>query len=156
MLTRATLTIRLHPNDDVVIARAQLVGGTTLIDEHVTIVGLVEAMPQIKAGNVVPLAASGPSAKELLPQLAEFKDSHPDLDLSVWFGVFAPARTPKDVQMVLNAELNKALQAPDVRKRLGEFGLTPMPGSPADLDTLMRQDRARYGPLVKALGIVAE
>ena len=41
MLTRASLTIRLHPNDDVVIARAQLVGGTTLIDENVTVAGLV-------------------------------------------------------------------------------------------------------------------
>jgi altronate hydrolase len=43
MLTRASLTIRLHPNDDVVIARAQLVGGTTLIDENVTVAGLVPA-----------------------------------------------------------------------------------------------------------------
>ena len=41
MLTRSSLTIRLHPNDDVVIARAQLVGGTTLMDEKVTVVGLV-------------------------------------------------------------------------------------------------------------------
>ena len=46
MLTRASLTIRLHPNDDVVIARAQLVGGTTLIDENVTVVGPRPARPQ--------------------------------------------------------------------------------------------------------------
>ena len=58
MLTRASLTIRLHPNDDVVIARAQLVGGTTLIDESVTIVGLVPpghkvATRVIRAGEPV-------------------------------------------------------------------------------------------------------
>ena len=41
MLTRSALTIRLHPDDDVVIARSQLVGGTTLIDENVTVAGLV-------------------------------------------------------------------------------------------------------------------
>ena len=41
MLTRSSLTIRLHPNDDVVIARSQLVGGTTLLDEKITVVGLV-------------------------------------------------------------------------------------------------------------------
>ena len=41
MLTRASLTIRLHPNDDVVIARSQLVGGTQLIDENVTVAGLI-------------------------------------------------------------------------------------------------------------------
>ena len=41
MLTRSSLTIRLHPNDDVVIARAQLVGGTNLLDEKITVSGLV-------------------------------------------------------------------------------------------------------------------
>ena len=45
MLTRSALTIRLHPNDDVVIARSQLVGGTTLLDEKVTVVGLVPPAP---------------------------------------------------------------------------------------------------------------
>jgi altronate hydrolase len=58
MLTRASLTIRLHPNDDVVIARAQLVGGTTLIDENVTVTGLVPpghkvAVRAIAAGQPV-------------------------------------------------------------------------------------------------------
>ena len=58
MLTRASPTIRLHPNDDVVIARAQLVGGTTLIDENVTIAGLVPpghkvATRGIRAGEPV-------------------------------------------------------------------------------------------------------
>src|SRR5687768_4838031 len=58
MLTRASLTIRLHPDDDVVIARQQLLGGTTLIDESVTIVGLVPpghkvAVRAIPAGAAV-------------------------------------------------------------------------------------------------------
>jgi len=58
MLTRASLTIRLHPNDDVVIARQQLVGGTTLIDEKVSVVGLVPpghkvAVRAIRAGEPV-------------------------------------------------------------------------------------------------------
>ena len=74
----------------------------------------------------------------------------------MWFGVFAPASTPADVVAMLNAEINKAVMQPDVKKRLGDFGLTATPSSPADLDTLMRQDRARFGPLVKSLGIVAE
>ena len=58
MLTRSSLTIRLHPNDDVVIARAQLVGGTQLLDEKITISGLVPpghkvATRAIKAGEPV-------------------------------------------------------------------------------------------------------
>src|SRR5512132_821176 len=58
MLTRASLTIRLHPNDDVVIARSQLVGGTKLLDEDVTVAGLVPtghkvATHAIRAGEPV-------------------------------------------------------------------------------------------------------
>lgn len=120
------------------------------------IVSMAEAMPQVKAGNVIALAASGPAAKDVFPDLPEFKDFNPDLNISVWFGVFAPASTPNDVVAMLNAEINKAVMQPDVKKRLGDFGLTATPSSPDDLDTLMRQDRARFAPLVKALGILAE
>ena len=52
MLTRSALTIRLHPNDDVVIARAQLVGGTTLLDEKITVAGLVPPGHRAVAGAV--------------------------------------------------------------------------------------------------------
>src|SRR5512144_2329980 len=57
MLTRASLTIRLHPNDDVVIARSQLVGGTALIDENVTVAGLVPPGHKVA---VRPIAAGRP------------------------------------------------------------------------------------------------
>ena len=117
--------------------------------------GVVEAMPHIKAGTILPLAASGPAAKELFPSLPQFKDSHEDLDVSVWFGVFAPASTPTDVVSSLNSEINKALQQADVQKRLADYGLAPTPVRPADLDKLIQQDLKRFGPLVKALGLVA-
>lgn len=117
--------------------------------------GVVEAMPHIKAGTVLPLAASGPAAKEIFPSLPQYKEFHEDLDVSVWFGVFAPASTPTDVVSSLNAEINKALQQADVQKRLADFGLTPTPVRPADLDKLVQQDLQRFGPLVKALGLVA-
>ena len=122
----------------------------------VMVAGMVEALPQIKAGNVVPLAASGPTAKENLPGVPELKDFHPDLNLSVWFAVFAPASTPPALVRTLNAEINTAWQQPDVRKRLADFGLVPQPSTPAELTQLMAQDRERFGPLVKSLGLVVE
>ncbi|WP_159594880.1 Bug family tripartite tricarboxylate transporter substrate binding protein [Hydrogenophaga sp. BPS33] len=119
------------------------------------IVSMAEAMPQVKAGNVVPIATSGPAAKEVFPDLPEFKQSHPDLDIAVWFGLFASAATPPERVARLNAEVNKMLAQPDVKKRLGEFGLTASNSAPAELDQLMVADRARFGPLVKALGLTA-
>jgi len=118
------------------------------------ITGVVESMPHIKAGTVLPLAASGPAAKELFPTLPQFKDLHEDLDVSVWFGVSAPASTPRDVVARLNAQINKALGEADVQKRLSEYGLTPSPSAPTELEKLVKLDLARFGPLVKSLGLV--
>ncbi|RZL96150.1 MAG: tripartite tricarboxylate transporter substrate binding protein [Variovorax sp.] len=124
-------------------------------DVDAVIVSMAEAMPQVKAGNVIPLATSGPAAKEAFPNLPEFKESSADLDIAVWFGVFTAASTPADVVQRLNAEVNKALAQPDVTKRLADFGLTATPSAPSVLDQLMTADRARFGPLVKTLGITA-
>jgi len=124
-------------------------------DVDAVIVSMAEAMPQVKAGNVIPLATSGPAAKEVFPNLPELKESHADLDIAVWFGLFTAASTPVDVVQRLNAEVNKALAQPDVSKRLAEFGLTATPGASSVLDHLMTVDRARFGPLVKTLGITA-
>lgn len=124
-------------------------------DVDAVIVSMAEAMPFVKGGNVIPLATSGPAAKEAFPNLPEFKESHVDLDIAVWFGVFTAASTPAEVVRRLNTEVNKALAQPDVAKRLADFGLTAMPGAPSVLDELMIADRARFGPLVKALGITA-
>lgn len=122
----------------------------------VMVAGMVEALPQIKAGNVVALAASGPTAKDNLPALPELREFHPDLNVSVWFGVFAPASVPVVTLRTLNTDLNAAWQQPDVRKRLADFGLVPQPSTPAEVTQLMVQDRERFGPLVKSLGLVVE
>ena len=122
----------------------------------VMVAGMVEALPQVKAGHVIPLAASGPTAKDNLPGVPELKDFHPDLNLSVWFSLFAPASTPPALVRALNTELNAAWQQPDVRRRLADFGLVPQPSSPAELAQLMATDRERFGPLVKSLGLVVE
>jgi tripartite-type tricarboxylate transporter receptor subunit TctC len=120
------------------------------------IVGVAEAMPLIKAGRITPIAASGPQAKEVFPNLPEFKEFNKDLDVSVWFGIFAPSATPKPVVEKLNAQVNRMLALPEVTRKLGEFGMLAQPGPPSQLDALQQVDRSRYGPLVKSLAIVAE
>ena len=118
--------------------------------------GIAGGMPQIKAGKVIPLAASGPVAKELFPTLPELKEFHRDLDISVWFGLFGPAAIPNDIADSLNGAMNKALQQPDVIKKFGAFGITPQPGPASALDALVKEDTARFGPLIKALNITME
>jgi len=120
------------------------------------VVGLAEAQSLIKAGRITAIAASGPGAKELFPELPLFKERHKDLDVTVWFGIFGPANLPKEHVNLLNAEINKVLQDPEAVKRFGEFGMRPMPVTPAALDTLIKSDRAAYGPLVRALGLKSD
>ena len=120
------------------------------------IVGMAEGLPHLRTGKVLALGGSGPSVKEVLPGVPEFKEFHPDLDVSVWFGVFAPAATPQEVIASSSADIYKALAQPDVRKRLADYGLAPVQMSPAELDQFARTDRGRYGPLIKALGLTAD
>ncbi len=120
------------------------------------IVGMAEGLPQLRAAKVVALAGSGPSVKEVLPGIPELKEFHPDLDVSVWFGVFAPASTPPDLISSSSVDIYKALSHPEVRKRLADYGLVPVQMSPADLDQFARTERGRYGPLIKALGLTVD
>jgi tripartite-type tricarboxylate transporter receptor subunit TctC len=115
------------------------------------IVGMAVGLPQVRAGRVVPLATSGPLGKETFPNLPEFKESHPDLDVSTWFGLFAPAAVPAPVISTLNAEVNKSLGLPDVRSRLSEFGIVPIPAAAVELENAARLDRQRYGALIRGL-----
>ena len=120
------------------------------------IVGVAEAMPLITAGRIKVVAASGPQAKEKFPQLPELKSIHKDLDMSVWFGIHVPTATPQPIVDKLNTQLNQMLRLPEVRARLDEFGMLPLPGPAAELDAIQDTDRARFGPLVKALGLKAD
>ena len=120
------------------------------------IVGMAVGMPQIRAGRVLALATSGPLGKVTFPNLPEFKDAHPDLDVSTWFGVFAPAGTPRDVVTALNGEFNKALARADVKQRFSDFGLVPLPSAPSELDQAGRLDRQRYAGVIKKLGLTLE
>jgi tripartite-type tricarboxylate transporter receptor subunit TctC len=117
------------------------------------IVGVAEALPLITAGRIKPIAASGPQAKEKFPALPELRSFNKDLDLSVWFGIFAPKATPQSIIDRLNTELNRTLALPQVRAKLDDYGMLPQPGKPAALDAIQELDRSRYGPLVKSLGL---
>lgn len=134
------------------LALQDLMGGR--ID--VMLLSVPETLAQMSGGKILPLAATGPAAKDVFPDLPELRAIHPDLDIAAWFALFAPAATPPDALDALNAALNSTLRQPEVAKRLRDFGLTPMPGPRSVVESLIAQDAARFDPLVKALGIQAD
>ena len=110
-----------------------------------------------RSGRIRVLGTSGTSRSPLLPEVPTFAESGlAGVQGTAWFAVYAPAKTPEATIRQLNAAINKALAAPEVRDRLGKLGLEPTGGSPGELAGRMVQDTARWSPVVKASGFRAD
>jgi tripartite-type tricarboxylate transporter receptor subunit TctC len=114
------------------------------------------AMPHAKGGRIKVLATTGAKRDPLLPDLPVFADTVPGYEITQWWGVVAPAKTPKVILDFLHAEIIKALRAPDVRELLAKQGATAQPESPAEFAALMKAERTRIGNLGKKAGIALE
>ena len=115
------------------------------------------AMAQVKGGRLVVLAAAGERRSTLapdVPTLAELGFANVEADL--WYGMLAPAGTPRDIVVRVNADMTKALALPEVRTALAAQGMEVAPSSPEDMAALMRSDAARWAGVVKQAGIKAE
>jgi tripartite-type tricarboxylate transporter receptor subunit TctC len=111
-------------------------------------------LQQIRTGKLRPLAVTSAKRVDDLPQTPTVGESgYKGFDAVTWFGFLAPTGTPKDIVARLNAEFNKALQQPDLRKRLGDEGADPMGGTPEQFAELIRDDIVRWGKTVKESGV---
>jgi tripartite-type tricarboxylate transporter receptor subunit TctC len=114
-------------------------------------------MGHVKSGKLRALAVTGakrsPSAPEI-PTMAEA--GVPGYESVGWFGLMAPAGTPRDVVMTLNREINRILQMPDVKARLLELGAEPASTTPEQFLDFIRHDNAKWEKLIKERGIVVE
>ena len=114
--------------------------------------------PHILSGKLRALSVSGTKREESLPDVptmseAGFKDFG---DAREWYGVVAPAGTPADLIGKLNAALVRALNAPDVHKRLQPLAQKPLPGTAAEFGDYIRAQYELWGRVVKATGAKAE
>jgi len=127
-----------------------LIGGE--VDE--VILPVASAIPQIRAGKVRPLAVLADRRVAALPEVPTTKEAGVDnFVVTVWYGVFAPARTPTDIVARLSREVVRALEAPDLRERLAAMGVEPWPGTPDELASLVRSETARFAALIKRIGL---
>ena len=125
---------------DVVGGQIQLMHTTTVTSEA-----------QIKSGRVKVIGVANAKRLALLPDVPTLAESGiKDAEALVWFGMSAPAKTPREIIAKLNAEANKVLLLPDVKKRLDELGLEVAGGSPEDFDKFIRNEVGRLNQLIKA------
>jgi tripartite-type tricarboxylate transporter receptor subunit TctC len=116
--------------------------------------GIAHTGPQVKAGRLRALGLAGPQRSELLPEVPTIAESGlPGFEVSAWYGLLAPAGTPRAVVDRLNAEAKRILAQPDVRQRLrGEAFETPS-DTPEGMAAAIRAELAKWAAVVKAAGI---
>lgn len=117
---------------------------------------LAAVQPHMKSGALRPLAVT--TAKRVpgvdLPTMAEA--GLPGYETSTWGGVLAPANTPKDVVAKLNAEFNKALAEPDVKKKLTDAGIEPAGGTPQQFADFIQAEMKKWAKVAKDANIQPE
>lgn len=106
--------------------------------------------PHIKSGKVKGLAVTGAKRSALLPELPTIAETLPGYSASGWYGLLAPAATPKPVIARLNTEAVKALRAPDVVEKLSGQGAEPVASTPEEFTAFIRSEIDKWAKLVKA------
>jgi tripartite-type tricarboxylate transporter receptor subunit TctC len=114
------------------------------------------ARTQVAAGTVRALATSGAQRNPMHPDLPTLRESGVDLELELWFGLFAPARTPAPALARLRTELQRAASSDAVKDIFSKAGGRPAPLGADETRVLLARDIARWTPLVQAAGIKAD
>jgi tripartite-type tricarboxylate transporter receptor subunit TctC len=130
-------------------------GATDLIGGQVQL--YVSSIPtligHVKNGKMRAIAVTSARRTEDLPQVPTVAESgYKGFEAVTWFGIAGPANLPKDVVARLNTDINKALQAPDLRKKLRDQGADLGGSTPEQFSKLIREDIARWGKIVKESG----
>ena len=115
------------------------------------------ALSHIKAGKMRPLAVTGTRRSPLAPDVPTVAEAGiPDYNVNLWFGLLAPAGTPKEIVARLNAEVTQILSTAETRSILSARGIDPAPGTSEQFARLIATDLARWQKVVATAKIVAE
>ncbi len=134
-------------------ALTDLLGGQVQVYLNVAI----NFIPHVKSGKLRAIAISGETRLAALPEVPTFTEAGvPGLEMKNWYGILAPAGTPRAVIDRLAGEIAKILAMHDVRERLDGLGAEPFISTPDRFAELMKADSARFGKIIKAANIKLE
>jgi len=112
------------------------------------------AMPHIRAGKLVPIAVSSPKRLAQLSEVPTMREiGFPELEMTLWGGLLAPARTPAQVIKFLNAELVKIIDSPEIREQWASGGAQAAPSTPEQFAALVQSERMRWASVIKQSGV---
>jgi tripartite-type tricarboxylate transporter receptor subunit TctC len=132
---------------------ASLLGG----EVQLGFVSPAGATASVKAGRLNALAVSSSKRAKSLPTVATVAESgYPDFDVTPWYGYMAPAGTPKHIVKLLNAEIGKILEMPDVRAAFLTQGLEATRSTPERMRQIMEEELVRWTRVIKEANITAK
>jgi tripartite-type tricarboxylate transporter receptor subunit TctC len=133
-------------------------GGPAMVDllaGHVSVYfnAILQALPYAKDGKLRPLAVTSPTRFPAIPQIPTIGEALPGYEMTNWYGLLAPAATPKEVVMKINTEVAKILNHPDVKERLAADGAIVVASTPDQFAAFLQQEMAKFAKIVKASGM---
>jgi tripartite-type tricarboxylate transporter receptor subunit TctC len=118
---------------------------------------ITTSLPLVRAGKLKALATTGPKRSPLAPELPTMIEAGvPGFEISAWYMVFAPRKTPPEVLDKLNHAIDTALADPEFAKQMAAQGVVLVGGSLAQADAFLNSEISRWGTVIKAAGIKAE
>jgi len=113
---------------------------------------LATAAPNIRSGKLIALAVTTPTRVAALPDTPPLADTLKGFAIDTWWGLVAPAATPKETITRLNQAFVAALNTPATKTRFATLLAEPAPSTPEEFGALMQKERAKYEKLVKLSG----
>jgi tripartite-type tricarboxylate transporter receptor subunit TctC len=124
---------------------------------HLVFIGTPAAAPHIRAGRLRALALVAPQRSSALPDVPTVAEAGlRDFEVTTWYGVLAPAGTPKNVVTRLNTELVKIMHSPELKEKLAATGTEPLTSTPEEFAAYIQREIAKWGDVIRKAGVKAD
>jgi len=121
------------------------------------VIGIPAAAPHIKAGRLRALALIAPSRAAALPDVPTVAEAGlPKFEVTTWYGILAPAGTPRPIVMRLNAEIVRIMHAPEMTQRLAGMATDPVTSTPEEFAAYIQREIAKWGGVIRQAGLKAD
>jgi tripartite-type tricarboxylate transporter receptor subunit TctC len=123
---------------------------------QVLLVSLTAVEAQMQSGRLRAIGVSSPQRSAFLPNLPAIAETLPGYDNDLWWGVFTGSKVPKARIDQLNAEIHKTLATDELKKRFADFGAVAAPTTPDGFNTIVKNEIAKWGKVIREANIKAE
>jgi tripartite-type tricarboxylate transporter receptor subunit TctC len=124
---------------------------------HFVVIGIPAAAPHIRSGKLRALAVIAPARSPALPDVPTIAEAGlADFDVTTWYGVLAPAGTPRAIVARLNQELVRIMHSPELKDRLAATGTDPRTSTPEEFAAYIKQEIAKWGDVVRRANLKAD